>query len=274
MIGINLDLGAIIELKQELRPKIQQALQEAARDLAMQTHAHIVEEVQQKLHSSRDKYLAALHFEPVNDYTWVIGLDRKALWIEEGMEEHEMIDDLLKSPKAKTAKDGSRYTVVPFSHNEGPSRQTPAQQDLTSTIKSELKRRQIPFGKIERDADGKAKLGKLHSIDILKAPLKTKEGPGQGHGPVGQVRQGMTGTPFLQGIRIYQRAIKDQSTGKQQVKRSIVTFRVASSKQKGSGRWVHPGVEARNFMDKASDWAMSIWEQKIVPAIMARLNTL
>lgn len=271
MIGLNLDLSGILDLAKELKPKFDKAAAEAARDLALQVHGHILEEVKAKLHSTREKYEKALKVEPVGDDTWVISLDKSAVWIEDGMEEHEMIDDLLKSNKTKTAKDGSRYLAVPFQHNKGPTQQTQAQNDLTSTLREELKKRNIPYGKIETGADGSPRLGRLHSFDIMGAPLKTQNGPGMGKGPVGQVRQGPTGIPFLQNVQVYQHQIQDQQ-GKTKTVRQIMTFRTVSSKHKGSGRWVHPGLEAKHFFEEAERWAMDQWEQKIVPGIVMKLS--
>lgn len=255
MITLNLDLGPLLNLNKDLRPKIDAALEQAAQNLAMQSHAHLLEQVQDNLHSTREKYVNALTFQQVNKQTWVINLDQEVMWIEEGLSEHEMIDNLLNSPKAKIGKDGTKYMVIPFQHNKGPSKQTQAGQDLASTIKQELKSRNISYGKIERDDKGKAKTGLLHSFDINKDPLKTHEGPGQGHGPVGQVRQGNTKIPLLQGVRIYQKEVKGK------VRRDIMTFRVVSSKHRGSGKWVHPGLKPRLFMDETAEWAMKVWDK-------------
>lgn len=256
MITLNVNLGPMVELNNSLKGRLDTALKNAAQQLAMQSHAHLLEQVQQKLHSTREKYVDAVSFTQVNDTTWVISLDRSAMWIEEGMPEHEVLDNLLKSPKAKMAKDGSRYLVVPFQHNKGPTSQTKAAQDLTATVKQELKKRQIPYSKIERDQHGKAKLGLLHSFDITKEPVKTHEGAGQGHGKIGDVRQGTTGIPFLQSVRVYQRQMKNGN-----VSRGVLTFRVASSKHKGSGKWVHPGIQARKFFDETAEWALTCWTQ-------------
>lgn len=266
MIYLNVDLAKILDLGEELKPKIEQALKEAGKALAKQADAHIKEQVQAKLHSTRDKYVKAMDFKDVGDNTWIITLDESVMWLEEGMQEHEMLDDLLASPKAKTAKDGSRYLAVPFEHKKAPSQQTQAAHDLTTTLRTELAKRKIPYTGIETDKDGKPKLGTLHSFDILKQPLKTHEGPGQGHGAVGQVRQGTTGIPFLQGVRISQKMVG----GKAQ--RSIATFRIASSKHKGSGKWVHPGIVAKNFFEEAERWALDKWETEVVPAILAKLG--
>jgi hypothetical protein len=247
---------------------VHKAMSDAARDLTAQTHAHILEEVQAKLHSTREKYINALSFKQVDADTWVIELGKDAMFIEEGIKPNmDMLDGLLKSPKAKTAKDGSRYIVVPFEHKKGATQQTPAQNTLTNTIKSEMKKRKIPYGKLEMGADGKPKTGLLHSFDIMKQPVKTAPGAGSGHGPIGAVKQGATGIPHLQGVRVYQSNVKD-AKGKESVKKSIMTFRIASSKMKGQGRWVHPGLEAKKFLDEAADWALKEFETRIRDQIL------
>lgn len=272
MVYFNLDLGPIIAMVKEFRPAEHQAMRDAARDLSYQTYSHILEEIQDKLHSTRQKYLDALHIEQVDDDTWLISLDSSAMFIEEGIPPNkDMLDGLLKSAKAKTAKDGSRYIVVPFAHNKGPTSSTPAGTNLTDTIKAEMKKRKIPYGKLEMDAAGKPKTGLLHSFDIMKRPLKTAEGAGQGKGPIGSVKQGPTGIPLLQGVRVYQHAVKDK-TGKEKIQKSIMTFRVASSKHKGQGRWVHPGLEAKRFFDEAAAWALKEFEDRIRDQVLISVS--
>ena len=268
MIYFNLDLGPIIAMVKGFDKSVHKAMQDAARDLTTQTHAHILEEVQAKLHSTRQKYVDALSFKQVDSDTWVIELGKDAMFIEEGIKPNmDMLDGLLKSPKAKIAKDGSRYIVVPFEHKKGATSQTPAQSTLTNTIKSEMKKRKIPYGKLENGADGKPKTGLLHSFDIMKQPVKTAPGAGSGHGPIGSVKQGPTGIPHLQGVRVYQTKVKG-ANGKESVKKSIMTFRIASSKMKGQGRWVHPGLEAKKFLDEAADWALKEFETRIKDQIL------
>lgn len=267
-------MDGIIQLAQEFRPAVDKAMKEAVRDLATQTHAHILEQVQAKLHSTRQKYIDALGFTQVDPDTWVVTLGKEAMWIEEGIQPNtDMLDWLLKSKKAKTAKDGSRYLVVPFEHKKGQTQQTPAQKSLTDTIKAEMKKRQIPYGGIEKDASGKPKTGLLHSFDIMKQPVKIAEGAGQGKGPIGSVKQGPTGIPFLQGVRVYQTKVKGAG-GQESVKKSIMTFRVASSKHKGTGRWVHPGLVAKKFFDEAAEWALKEFEQKIRDQILVSVTKL
>lgn len=265
MITLNINLMQALGLANTLEPKLEQVLKNAAQSLALQTHAHLLEQVQDKLHSTREKYSNALSFTEINSNVFVISLDQSMLWLEEGMAEKDMLDSLLKSPKAKVSATGNKYLVVPFAHNKSPGQQTQAGKSLTDTIKTELKKRQIPFAKIERTSEGKAKTGLLHSFDITKAPIKSAEGPGMGHGPVGAVRQGVTGIPHLLGVRIYQ---KETNAG---IKRGIMTFRVASSAQRGTGQWRHPGIEPRHFFEEAHDWAMQTWA-KIADEIMKEVN--
>ena len=251
LINLNLDLSSILDFSEGLKEKMDKALRTATQNLAMQAHAKILESVQSKLHSTREKYINALSFGQVDDSTWIINLDQSAMFIEEGVNPGSMLPGLLRSPKAKTSKEGHKYLVVPFQHNKNPGQQTQAGQDLTATIKAELKKRQIPFSKVERDEFGKAKTGRLHSFNIDDQPTKTHEGPGQGHGRIGQPRQGSTGIPFLRGISIYQHNVGGK------IQKGIMTFRVASSAH--PDKWVHPGLEGRAFLEEAEDWARAEW---------------
>lgn len=270
MININIDLSAIVQFRDGMENVAKTAIQEAARNLSTQAYAHILEKAQSELHSSRDKYVGALGFTQVSPDVWLVTLDQSAMWIEQGLPRHSMVENLLSSPKAKTSKTGERYLVVPFQHNKGPTSQTKAQKDLADTVKAELKKRKIPYGKLETNELGKPKTGLLHSFNIMDRPLKTHQGPGQGHGAVGQVRQGTTGIPFLQGIRVYQKEIKDQASGKSKIVKNIMTFRVVSSKHAGTSKWIYPGIEGKFLFEDCATWSLNEWETKIVPDLLSR----
>jgi hypothetical protein len=266
-----LDVSDLLGLA-DLAEPAKREMKAAGEKLTAMTRAHIVEEANKKLHTRREMYIDGLSHMKLNDTTWVVNLDAKVRWIDDGMGAHNMLDDLLKSPKAKTAKDGHKYISVPFRHGpKGPTQMTPAQKNLLDTIKGELKSRKIPYGKLEQDATGKPKLGLLHSFDINNAPTKTHNGPGQGKGPIGKVVQGPTGIPLLQGIRIYQREVQNKDGGKS-VRKDIMTFRVASSKQQGQGKWDHPGVQGVKLMDEAYEWAKKTWERDIVPQMILAIS--
>lgn len=273
MFRFNVDIRPISEMVNRAESELLPSVSRAVGDLSMQTHAHILEKVQNSLHSSREIYVNALHYTAVNENTYVISLDRPAWWIEDGIQQGtEMIDWLLRqaNPNAKppkTAKDGSQYRIIPFLHNKGPTSQTPTQQELKETIRKELRSRGIPYGNLELDPTGKPKLGKLHSFNIMDKPLKTHHGVGQGWGDIGKPRVGATGIPFLQGVNIYQTEYKTKQ-GETKVQKQIMTFRVVSSKHKGTGRWVHPGFEAKEFLKEGLEWAKQEWETKYMPQIL------
>jgi hypothetical protein len=286
MFFINLDMSEVEDLF-GMEEVASAELKKAAAQLAVATKAHIIEEANHKLHTRRGMFIEGLSHFPIDDTTWVINLDASARWIDEGMPEHNMLDDLLKSKKAKRAADGSTYIVVPFQLNKAKQNLTPAQQTLLATVKAEMAKVGTTPNQMEMDPTGKPKLGLVRSLDIMKAPNSTNSNPlGRG---TGGVAQGPTGVPLLQGVRVYQKEFKDKS-GKTQMGRFVMTFRVASSKQrdakpptstapwkkkqgadKPQGRWQHPGVEATNLMEDGLKWAIEEWERKIAPAVIGRL---
>ncbi len=275
MLRVNIDLGELGELL-GAKGIIEKQAREAAQKLSMMIHAKATELANQQLNTRREKFLNGMSWSySMTDDAYLVTLAEDVRWIDDGLPEHNMLADLLASPKAKTAKDGSKYLIIPFNHSpgQGKTKATPAQQDLISTVKSALKSRNIPFGKIEKNADGSAKTGKLHSFSIKDSPTKKHEGPGQGKGPMGAVKQGPTGIPFLQGVNVYQHNMgKDPKTGKEIIKRHIGTFRIASSKHMDeAGRWDHPGTKAVNILDQALDWAHEEWAKSISPEILANI---
>jgi hypothetical protein len=264
MISFNIDLSDLQDLL-SIEEVANKELQNAARDLTEMTKAKITEIANEKLHTRRKTFLDGLSTFQVDDNTWIINLDAKARWIDDGMEPHSMVQDLLKSKNAKTAADGSKYAVIPFQHNKTKQQQTPAQQSLLATIKKELAKVGATPNRLETDKAGKPKLGLVRSLDITQAPLSTGALK-IGAGPRGQVAQGPTGTPILKGVKIYQ---KELPTGK--VGRFVMTFRVVSSKHEAEGRWFHPGLEATHIMEDGLKWAMEQWENKIGPGIAEKI---
>lgn len=279
MLNVFLDTSVLTQISKTMEPEaIKQLAQRAARDTAAAAHAHIIERANSRLHSRLKPYLSGLSFSQEDDDTWVIVLDKSVRWIDDGMEPHSMVEDLLSPRGGKgqvhTSKDGHKWRVIPFAHGpgKGTTTTTPAQQSLISTIKQEMSQRKIPWAKMEKDESGQPKLGMLHSFNISSGPLKTHNGPGQGWGPVGQVKQGPTGIPFLHGVRVYQHKVKDDK-GNEKVKRSVMTFRIVSSKHAGSKRWFHPGLPAENLFEEAAEWAQREWSEKALPQLIDALLT-
>jgi hypothetical protein len=247
---VNIDISQLTHALNNYAEEVVKDLQKGIKALAIDTHNHIKEEAQNKLHSFREKYLESLSpAEQVDDYLWVITLNEKANWIEEGRPEpYDMKPGLLKD--GKISKDGHKYRVVPMNQGKTPTQMSANtagyEQNMVNLVKHELKKKGIPYKKLEIDPKtGSPRIGKLHTLDI------DSHIPGKGN------------TPQLHGINIYQTKQKDGS-----VKRSITTFRTVTDKNDQKDKWIHPAVEARDFFKNAKTWAEKEWEQKILPAII------
>jgi hypothetical protein len=278
MFNIDITSHELHNLERAIQEHAEKILQETAAALAAQTYGHAVELAQDTLHSSRDTYLQSLELKQIDENTWSVMLHPEAMWIEEGMSRHEMIDDLLFGKNGRTqvttAKDGmSQYKVIPFKVNKAPNASTAATRELQSILKKTFKEQNITYGKKEVDADGKPLTGTLHKLDILDKPLKTANGPGQGLGNIGDVKQGMSGIPWLKGVNVIQRQLRG-GDGKIRTSRDIMTFRIVSTKQRGTGRWVHPGIEGKKIIDKTFAWASNQWNQEMKPQMIEEIAKL
>ena len=251
--SLNLDLTEVMQAHKNLASEIQARLEVAAKNLAAQTHAHIKEQAAAKLHVRLPEFLKGLDFEQVDDNTWAITIKAEARWIEDGQEPRSLLDSLLASPKAKQGKNG-KYIVVPFKHDKGPSKQTPHQRAITADLKSQLRGLKIPYKRVEKNTDGSPKLGLLHSLNFK--PKSKSQFPMVGSA---------SGTPFLQGVRIYQ-----SKNAKGKTERSIFTFRTAS--ENGKAKWMHPGNPPMHFMEEAYQWCTRLWETEIAPQVITGLG--
>lgn len=238
---------AIAEVFGEIKAEVQEAVNQGVKQVASMTHAKTQELASAKLQSTRQTYLDNLKFEEVENGIWVVSLDKPALWIEEGRKAGDMTRDLLRN-NAKTAKDGSKYKVIPFDHGKAPS-QTPASALMfVNQVKAELESREIPYKKIEYNSDGSPRLGRLHTIKDINSVKPSKR----------------ASYGALDSLTIYQRKLPSGM-----VRRDIMTFRVVSSKHRGS-KWIHPGFEPKKFMDEALEWAEKIFNDEIMPSILEK----
>jgi len=74
--------------------------------------------------------------------------------------------------------------------------------------------------------------------------------------------------PLLKGVNVYQSKGEDGET-----KRSIMTFRIASSKHRSQGRWESKGNEGLFLMEEAAEWAQETFDREIAPAIVNKIST-
>lgn len=232
----------------EMKEQVEKAVTEGVRQVASMTYAKTQELASSKLKSTRDIYLDNLSFKEIENGIWVVTLDEPALWIEEGRKSGSMIPDLLKK-NAKIAKDGSRYKIIPFNRGKTPSQTPVSAQPMVNLLKTALRAAKIPYRKIEYNQDGSPRLGRLHTLNI-NSPRPSPR----------------ASSPALHGVTIYQ-----SMTTRGKVRRDIMTFRIASSKHEGS-KWIHPGLEARKFMDESLEWASNIFDKEILPAILEQFS--
>jgi hypothetical protein len=238
-LKFQIDAEGIAAQFKEFTLSVTEDIKKAVENLATLTRTRVVEEVSRELHTSQKDYMNALSdAEEIAPGVWVISLDEKALWIEEGIEPNkDMKPDLLK---------GRKYRVIPFRYDRSPNQNTPFTQGLISEIRQKLRKEKVPFKKIEYDANGSPRTGKLHEFNL------------------GGPRPGKGNTPALTRLSIYQ----NEKAGK--IKRDILTFRTVSSGPASAGKWIHPGLTPKKFMDKAMDMAVRDWEEKILPEILEK----
>jgi len=245
-LRIKIDVQSLSKQLKEYAMEAEADMRKGVANLSALSHAKIRDLAAEKLHSTRNTFLDNLsQVEEVVPGVFVITLNEAALFIEEGMERHDMKPDLLKK-NAKVGKNG-RYKIIPFEHSKLPQNMTGKEQNIVQQIKQKLKEEKVPFKKIEYDAKGNPKTGKLHSFNW------GGERPGKGN------------TGVLQRVSIYQ---SKGPTGN--IRRDIMTFRTVSEGQ--TDKWYHPGIKAAKILDEAGDWAEKEFYNSILPEIIAKWN--
>jgi len=246
-LKIKIDTAQIAKQFKELALEVEQDLNKGVANLAAITHAKVREMAADELHSSRKAFMDSVGFEEISQGLWVVSVDEGGLWVEEGIEPNKDMKPGLLANATQTSKEGHKYRVIPFDHGKAPSQLNGYAQNLVTKIRADLKKKDIPFKKIEKDEHGNPRLGKLHNLDFSMG------------------RKGKEGNPDLKGVSIYQTLTK---TG--DVRRDILTFRTVSGGPASAGKWIHPGVEPKKFLDRAADWATKEWEDKILPDILSK----
>lgn len=249
-LKIKIDTATLASQCKAMAIEAKQDLEKGVQRLAAATVAHVRLEAEEKLSGPTYlKFNKSIGYDDPAPGIHVISIDDKGMWVEEGLKPNfDMKPGLLKDAK-DINKRGYKYRAIPFDQGKSKTTATGYEWNLRQRVKSELAKAKIPYKKIEKDAEGKAKLGLLHRLNF------GGEIPGKGN------------TPVLQGVSIYQTLTK---TGN--VRRDILTFRTVSGdpKSASANKWFHPGYEAKKFLDSAQVWAEKEWETTILPEILAR----
>lgn len=224
--------------------------------LAGAAHSMIAKKANSKLKSTRQTYIDNLDIKKVSssgdNVIHAVVLYAGAKWLEDGQTPHNMIEYLVNGKSGKTAKDGSRYAVIPFQHNKSANLRSAAQNKITDYVNKELKARGLDKV-ITRD--GKPLLGRAATVDLISR---------------GSPQSEKTFRPLLQGLTIYQSEMKGRDgkvltnkNGQARIRRDVMTFRVASTKQQGAGLWDSPGRDGLKAFEEVSKELDPIWEQMI-----------
>jgi hypothetical protein len=213
-----------------------------------------------------DQSAKNLRWIKVADGIWVVELDERAQWLEEGRAETFMGEWLLKpgAKGVKRAKDGSLYRAIPFKQTEGKADAPGTKPLYPELIRKQAARQKISLTKIEKNADGSPKLGVLHKLD-MKPTSTQAQSPDMYSKPRSiedALKSGLkphSGIYKLEGAVVTQRQVKGRG-GKTKVKKETVVFRVISSKHKAEHRWFYPTVKPLNAFGQAYEWANKQWE--------------
>jgi hypothetical protein len=246
-----IDLDALTRELESFKEEIEYEVNRAAQNTALATHAKAIELADQKLNTTKMKFINNLKYEEIAEGTWVVSLLKPMVWRDEGLDAYDMRNTLLKSGY-KTSKDGARYKAIPFEHSKNPSEQSSQAKFYTDLIRKELKKRNIPYKKIELNPNGSPRLGRLHSFNIPSERPARKSG------------QVVASHPALHGVTIYQR---EGEGGK--VRRDVMTFRTISDNSPPE-KWHYPGLEGAHIMDECFEWAMATFDTEILPQIFEK----
>lgn len=244
--------------------------------LSISTHAFVVA----KANAELDGYIRKIflgknnenvRWEQVADRIWAVTIDESVAWIEEGKPSVFMRWLLDNNPKAKTAKDGSRYARIPLTHarlaGSSANRQNNPKAAYESMVKNAMKASGIALKKIERNEDGSPKLGILHRLDV-QPPGSQSQFPGMFSMPRPADVAKKVGLPPHGGIFHLKGAVVTQRMdSKNKPIREVITFRTISSKHEAEGnRWMSKAIQPFGALEAATKYAREEWE-RIVEAI-------
>lgn len=251
---------------------VQAKLKEEVKSLAIRTHFFIANKAKNELKGFfYEAYLGRqngtlgsnLRLHHISDTLHVIELDPKAAWIEDGRPATFMGDWLLNSPKAKTARDGSRYLAIPFTlaklkGGSPPGTIRPALETMARAALSNI-RPKISATKTAYDKAGRPISGKIAKVPMDDPGADRVSGfHSRPRSPEMAAATGLKaheGIFYGAGAQLRQK-VKTTKSGKQKVSRDIMTFRVISSKHKMEGdRWMYPEVKPFKGFEAAESWA-------------------
>lgn len=261
------DLAA--KLKSDIDKLKAKADQEAKR-IAVTTHAFIIAKAKSELNSFQQQaYLGKneenLRYSKLGEGIYLIELDSEANFIEDGSPKRFMKWLLDNNPKAKTAKDGSRYAHIPFSHSKSSSTKNvnDSKSAFYDIISKRLKEENIDLNKIEKNSDGTPKLGIVHKINT-NSIIASEKNRLNFSNPRSQEMAAKIGLKPHSGIHKLENLFITQRKGKSgEIVKEAVTIRTISSKHEAEGRWYYPQIKPFKGMQTGYEFAKSQMEEAV-----------
>lgn len=268
----------IDQLAKALNTKVEEIradVEAGAESLAIQTHAHLLQLATSELKGyNLETYLGKggenLTWKKVSDRLWVVALDPKAAYIEEGREPVSMATDQWLLKNAKKAKDGSSYKVIPMPQGGSNKGLAGTNAALNSMAKKVIRDAKINMKTIERHENGSPKIGIVKKLNPA-APFTQAQAPSLFSKPRSAADAAKSGLKPHEGIFKLAGLAVTQKEGKNgKVSKEAVTFRVVSSKHRAEGRWMAPRVPAANFFQRTTDWINNEAWPAILKSIAAK----
>lgn len=279
---INADLSKIAEQLNTVKSEVEGFVMQKVEEISIATHTYILGKAQAELTGHQlDTYVGRagspnLKWEKISKGIWAVTLDPKAASIEEGGP-GQFMQWLLDSPKAHTARDGSKFLAIPIKQSQKIggkfNNSKPAYEAIA---KSAIKDAGLSLNRLEKNPDGTPKSGVLHKMLIKEAPTGVTQSthPGFFSAPRSKEMAALTGLPEhegnynLQGLAILQREVPvlNKATGEQLINRltnqpktkwtrEAVVFRTISSKHKAEGRWFTKETKGLKAFPEAAEFA-------------------
>jgi len=212
--------------------------------VASATHAEWTRLAQERLSTSRDLYLNGLRQAESfksdkggESYTLSL-VGTMANNVEFGMESFDMKGvrpGWLGGKRAKTAKDGTKYVVIPFRHSTSASKRfSYSGKAKAAGLKKELKKVVKDYGldRMMRAASGKVIRGAVSRVPN-RAPVHK----------------------YLRGLTRVQTPTKGKTkSGGQRGSSQLISWRVMSEKSP-TDSWIHTGIEAKNLLREVKAFA-------------------
>jgi hypothetical protein len=244
------DISDFIEYVIKYTQAVQAGVDRFIEFLPIMIRGHMAALAQQRLHSTKQRFLDAVRFQADKEVL-VCTMDKDdwlALAVETGVPEFDMKDRLKTSPKAKTAKDGHKFMVIPIGplSKAGPGSNTEKGQTYQSLIAQTLTRPKYGKEKVKVNMNG--------TVDTIREVVAKD--------------QRVNG---MYQVRKYANNMARES-GQSPLSSKTVMFRVMSDKQ--DGKWIHPGIKAANIFKDTQVWINGVMESTLESFIQEELKSI